>query len=341
MKKETQLLENGYVFARKSRTPNIGEDILGSRRHKANKVRKVVRPEITAFLFGTGIRAVQWGNYVTDKERPEHLRKLAESFQDIAVVLGLPTEFIGLNGLGLAVGARGNGKSAAHYEPEQNTINVTRKNGIDTLAHEWAHALDRFLGGGKEYASQIFCGDVRITILQSSFHDRLPGTLSQRGIRGARRRYYLSAVELFARCFEVYLADKLEAAGIENAYLCKVDKDGGVYPTREEMKEIAPAFDEMIESLHKHFEPREKPVIESIPAPVSKMTALDAAYEVLKELRGATTIKELTAMILEKGLWVPKGQKPESTIAGVMSRAISKGDPRFVRVGNGHYRKNS
>jgi FtsZ-binding cell division protein ZapB len=41
--------------------------------------------------------------------------------------------------------ARG-GKAAAHYEPGRRVINLTKLSGAGTLAHEYGHALDHYLG---------------------------------------------------------------------------------------------------------------------------------------------------------------------------------------------------
>jgi len=76
------------------------------------------------------------------------------------------------------------------------------------------------------------------------------------------------------------------------------------------------------------------------------MTALDAAYQVLTEAQKekigtktnagyALSAFAIAGMAFCKGLWMTKGKSPEPTIHGVISRAISKGDPRFIRAGRG------
>lgn len=96
-----------------------------------------------------GMRAVQWGNSVTDDERQHHLARTAEAFADLTDVLGLPPDMASLGGeLALAIGARGKGSAMAHYEPDVKVINLTRKNGVGSLAHEWGHFLDHLLAAG-------------------------------------------------------------------------------------------------------------------------------------------------------------------------------------------------
>lgn len=100
-------------------------------------------------LSQLGIRGLQFGNYVSDEERLHHLEKAAESLVDLADVTGLPDNAMSLGGqIGLAFGARGSGGALAHYEPSTKVINLTRKGGVGSLAHEWGHAMDHFLAGG-------------------------------------------------------------------------------------------------------------------------------------------------------------------------------------------------
>ncbi|MDY0134973.1 MAG: LPD1 domain-containing protein, partial [Atribacterota bacterium] len=96
-----------------------------------------------------GITGIQYGEYVTQKQRRVVMNECYDALADMAYALGVPDQFIGLNGLALAFGARGKGgKNAAmaHYEPGLKVINFTRDNGRGTLAHEWGHALDNYIG---------------------------------------------------------------------------------------------------------------------------------------------------------------------------------------------------
>lgn len=97
-----------------------------------------------------GLRGIQYGNYVTQQERERALRLLDLAFGDLATALEVEPEAIGIpiqgKGLGIAIGARGRGKAAAHYEPGMHVINLTRGSGGGALGHEYAHALDTFMG---------------------------------------------------------------------------------------------------------------------------------------------------------------------------------------------------
>lgn len=95
-----------------------------------------------------GFRGVQWGNYVTQDERQDLLNLGFDALHDLAGVLNISPKAVSLDGtLGAAFGARGRGgRAAAHYEPDQVVFNMTKKSGAGALAHEWAHALDHYLG---------------------------------------------------------------------------------------------------------------------------------------------------------------------------------------------------
>lgn len=97
-----------------------------------------------------GLRGVQFGNSVSDEERRHHIRQAAEALADLTDILGIDPKDASLGGtLGLAIGARGHGTARAHYEPGDKNINLTRAGGVGTLAHEWGHAFDHSITGGK------------------------------------------------------------------------------------------------------------------------------------------------------------------------------------------------
>lgn len=108
-------------------------------------------PEMFQEAFG--FRGVEFGNWMRQagdgKERQEVLNHAYDGLLDMAEVLGVPPKALSLNGeLGLAFGARGQGLSGAkaHYESDYVVINLTKMSGAGSLAHEWIHALDHYLG---------------------------------------------------------------------------------------------------------------------------------------------------------------------------------------------------
>ncbi len=211
-------------------------------------------------------RAVQFGNSVTDEEREHHTRKCAEAMADLADVLGIPDEYVSWKGrLGIAFGARGKGNAVAHYEPDKQVINLTRKSGVGSLAHEWGHFFDHMLGGGEilqstrggreavhfsdlgpesyEYKDgkstrtdrtkdpmwQAF-DKLRLSWESSGFRKRLLGELAERVDEGrisrAKAAYWTSKTEVFARTFERYVQRRLDAVGHKNTYLAGIETKG-------------------------------------------------------------------------------------------------------------------
>lgn len=118
------------------------------------------------FLLTTfGFRAVEYGNYVHDKEGTEHLRHFVSALTDLCDTLNLdPKKINHAGGLAIAFGSRGHGgKAMATYHPTHRLINLTKSNGDGTVAHEWLHYLDHLLfvhlattiNAFKPYASRL------------------------------------------------------------------------------------------------------------------------------------------------------------------------------------------
>jgi hypothetical protein len=250
-------------------------------------------------MLSSKMRGLQWGNAVTDSERAHHLTHAAHALKDLVDVLGLPEEMASVNGrLGLAVGARGHGRAMAHYEPSMRVINLTRKTGVGSLAHEWGHAFDNLMYGvlsGKydnlerdkepphtEYISEKYhllklnpfrdehvqkMGDTMKKIidrLQSEVRPRMNEDVTKSGVKLNRnwRDYWFQNKEMFSRAFEKYVDHKLKQKGQKNTYLTGVSPHP-LWPTGAETEQLAPLFDQ----LFAHF--RASPHLKkSLPAQV-------------------------------------------------------------------------
>jgi hypothetical protein len=97
-----------------------------------------------------GFRAVEFGNWVSNNERQIFLNHSFDAMADMAYVLEIPPRAVSLNGaLAVAFGSRGTGgprSAAAHFEPLRMVYNLTRFKGAGSMAHEWFHALDFYMG---------------------------------------------------------------------------------------------------------------------------------------------------------------------------------------------------
>lgn len=98
------------------------------------------------YLKELGFRGVQFGNWENQNDRQTNMNMAYDAMMDMAKALNISDNDVSLgNQLALAFGARGSGSAAAHYEPLENVINLTKMSGAGSLAHEWGHALDKFI----------------------------------------------------------------------------------------------------------------------------------------------------------------------------------------------------
>lgn len=106
-----------------------------------------------------GFRGVEFGNWLPQDERQQVVNMAYDSLLDLSQALDLPPKALSFDGrLAVAFGARGTGgkgAALAHYESAREVINLTRMKGAGTLAHEWFHGLDWYLGDGKSFASEM------------------------------------------------------------------------------------------------------------------------------------------------------------------------------------------
>ncbi|EER0973119.1 hypothetical protein GC963_004752, partial [Escherichia coli] len=269
-------------ISREEQRNATNRDRTGPERRKGD-----VSPEQFSDAFG--FRGVQFGNYVEGPRRQADLNRAYDSLHDLADVLNVPTKALSLNGrLGLAFGARGKGKAAAHYEPGEVAINLTKGNGPGALAHEWFHSLDNYFGrydvstdgkitSGGDYmteaqrAGRVFKDgryvDAEYPVRQEVY-DAFKGVMKAINSSDMPRRsalldevrskpYWSTDVEMAARAFERYVQDKARTAGVENDYLVNIRKapehntdNTWAYPTNAELDGgIRDAFDHLFSTL--------------------------------------------------------------------------------------------
>lgn len=105
--------------------------------------------EITGqhYLDTFGFRGGEFGNWMNQSDRQASLNMGFEALKDLAAALQIRDRDIAYGGvLAIAFGARGSGNAAAHYEPLRKVINLTKMHGAGSLAHEWWHGFDDYLG---------------------------------------------------------------------------------------------------------------------------------------------------------------------------------------------------
>ena len=252
----------------------VNTERIGPERHAEN-----VTPETFSDTFG--FRGVEFGNWVEQAKRQKDLNQAYDGLMDLAEALDLPPKALSLNGqLGLAFGARGKGgknPAAAHYEPNSVVINLTKKAGSGSLAHEWWHALDNYFGKQKSRGEFITdmpysmpSDEIRPEMASAFKHVRnaivqsgLPERSKQLDARRSKA-YWATPIEMTARSFETYIIDKLNQQGISNDYLANVVGDEAwiaaeslgfeaestyPYPNRAEQEKINPAYQTLFDTI--------------------------------------------------------------------------------------------
>lgn len=245
-----------------------------------------VNPAQFAETFG--FRGVQFGNYVEGPRRQRDLNEAYDALMDLAGVLDIAPRALSLNGeLGLAFGARGKGgirAAAAHFEQATVVINLTKRAGAGSLAHEWFHALDNYFArvraGG---ASLAFATDIatnprdaadpkamRVEMLQAfqrvmkAIGDTdLPRRSKDMDALRTGKAYWSQGIEMAARSFETYVIAKLADQNGANDYLANVvseqtfealGRDDYPYPKADEVPAIRAAFDDFFATVEQREE---------------------------------------------------------------------------------------
>jgi len=135
------------------------EDLERGENSKDHRQGKNIGAKQFAETFG--LQHVNFGKSLPDGERQLHLNHAFDAFMDLADALGLPVKAIGLGStLNVTFADRGDKytKAAAHYEPDNKVINLTRGNGDGSLAHEWGHALEYYvkeIDGGRALSEEM------------------------------------------------------------------------------------------------------------------------------------------------------------------------------------------
>lgn len=105
------------------------------------------------FLKVFNFKGGEFGNWQNQEDRKACLNYGYDAFVDLYNTMGLESQHISLeNTLSIAFGSRGSGSASAHYEPLRKVINLTKLKGAGALAHEFAHAMDDFIGTKKGIA---------------------------------------------------------------------------------------------------------------------------------------------------------------------------------------------
>ena len=246
--------------------PRVGVDRRGGVDVEPEEFRK-------AFSF----RGVQFGNYVTQRERQRFLNEAYDALMDMAELLGISPRAIAIDGrLGFAIGARGGGKANAHYEPIENVINLTKSKGAGSLAHEWFHALDYYFnrsnkkptGSTANKSAEQFPASTRnemrkafldlMSAIKNSDYFKRSENLEMK-LRSGKldEGYYDKPTELAARAFQDYVVRKLADKGKINDFLSSFtseeewngEPENYPFPIGAEAEKIDEKFDALFDAM--------------------------------------------------------------------------------------------
>ena len=258
LEKQWEALKKDPAVRRDENLPRAGKDRRGG--------KDVTQKQ---FMETFGFSGDTYGNWVTQKERQDFLNNTYDALMDLSDVLGISSKAISLNGeLGIQFGASGRAGANAHYRRNDVSINLTRKKGAGSLAHEWFHALDNYFsrmagrGDGMITEARGHVEGVRKE-MQEAFR-KLQGLLvngeytkrSEKMDSTRTDAYWGTVPEKGARAFESYIITKAQGLGVTNDFLANIvgedafsDPERYPYPTGEEKAEIDKAFDRLFDTI--------------------------------------------------------------------------------------------
>ena len=179
------------------------------------------------FMNAFGFRGVQFGNWTNQADRQMAVNQAYDAFMDMARLIGVTPRAMSLNGeLGIAFGARGVGGFAAHYEPSEVVINLTKTQGAGSLAHEWWHALDNYFARRDGRSGDMVTDNRQIAMrdeLRKAFNDMLDmvkgSDYAQRSV--SKGEYWGRTHEITARLLAEWVDKELKKRGELNTFLSR------------------------------------------------------------------------------------------------------------------------
>lgn len=235
------------------------ENPFGNKKRKIQRKSEVQDLDIKKFLNEFNLKGVEFGNWLQQGERYDHLLAAGYALHELSKIVG---KNIGFDyNVGIAFGARGMRGAVAHWESVERMINLTKQKGAGSLAHEYAHALDCILGshsdrhskysylsGGRSVANILkdnVAGDLRAYVNQIVDYIKTTESYKKLFARTSKSPYYHRRTEVFARFFEQYVAYKTNSV---NRYLCcswSLYSDPGniEYLSEDEFMQILPVAD--------------------------------------------------------------------------------------------------
>lgn len=212
-------------------------------------------------------RSIEVGRWVTPEERDRAADRFYRALDDLMTVLQGPEVLLSLrNTLGLQYGIGGRPGVAAHYIPATRQLALAKNAGAGSLAHEWFHAFDHYMGrkafhnpGKGGFASSAWMGSAkqkdhslteklghcfRIILLNEDGTE--PSELfrcSQKADTNLGVLYYAKPEEICARAFEAFIEDsEPRNRFLVHGTVLSEEAKAGLYPHDEHRQIINEAF---------------------------------------------------------------------------------------------------
>lgn len=212
-------------------------------------------------------RTIEIGRWVTEPEKQRSASLFYDALCDLMTILGDTESLVSLRGtLALQYGIGGRPGVSAHYTPATRSFSLAKNAGPGSIAHEWFHAFDHYIGEklfGEaqrgQFASKLWLG--RDDAVRHPLNDRLQACfkailLDEKGAepselfrcsvkadKAAGIQYFSLPEELCARAFEAFVQD----ANVKNAFLVSGTRESeeaklGLYPVGAERERVNSAF---------------------------------------------------------------------------------------------------
>ncbi|MEP1213457.1 MAG: CLCA_X family protein [Marinobacter sp.] len=219
-------------------------------------------------------RSIEVGRWVTPQERDRAAVRFYQALCDLMTILRGPETLISLRGtLGLQYGIGGQLGVSAHYIPATRQLALAKNAGAGSLAHEWFHAFDHYMGNKafRKLAKHGFASSGWLASASQKEHplnERLgacfqaivlnedgtaPSPLfhaSQQTDAKLNVLYYARPEELCARAFEAFVED----CQPRNSFLVRGtvysdEAKAGLYPVGAQRQRINDAFQSYFDAL--------------------------------------------------------------------------------------------
>lgn len=317
------------------------ENPFGNKKRKIQRKSEVQDLDIKKFLNEFNLKGVEFGNWLQQGERYDHLLAAGYALHELSKIVG---KNIGFDyNVGIAFGARGMRGAVAHWESVERMINLTKQKGAGSLAHEYAHALDCILGshsdrhskysylsGGRSVANILkdnVAGDLRAYVNQIVDYIKTTESYKKLFARTSKSPYYHRRTEVFARFFEQYVAYKTNSV---NRYLCcswsLYSYPGNIeYLSEDEFLQILPVADKFArrvkditseDGLPAQKTPYPEPIIYK---PKGAGEAKPAAQKPTQDTKATKTKTSIITAIRD-----PKTGRAKMVITGAKKESVKK-----------------